>query len=155
MRSTRSARFCYARAVRPTIPRTASLLAGALLLLAACDDDTIVCANGTCTCEPEASCEIPCGAPPCHLSCAANNPECSGDCANGDCTCGGGSTCDFACTDHNCSATCASGAHCTLHCPDANAGEQGCKFTSCAAGQATLCPDGTTTTCNAPCPEEK
>jgi hypothetical protein len=110
------------------------------------------CANGTCTCDRGASCGFTCQSGPCHVKCAGDNELCSGECANGGCTCGANSTCNFTCTDHNCSASCAAGSHCALECPDGRAGEQGCRFSACASGEPTICPDGRTTTCNAPCP---
>jgi hypothetical protein len=110
------------------------------------------CANGTCTCERGASCELTCNSGPCHVRCAGDNPRCDGECANGSCTCEAGSTCRFTCIDHNCSATCAAGASCVLDCPLGRAGTQGCTFTTCAAGSPTVCPDGFTVTCGAPCP---
>jgi hypothetical protein len=111
------------------------------------------CANGTCTCERGAACAFECRSGPCHVQCAGDNPQCDGECANGNCACGSGSSCHFSCTDRNCSASCAAGAQCALTCPGGRPGQQGCSFTTCAAGPPTICPDGVTTTCGMPCPQ--
>jgi hypothetical protein len=109
------------------------------------------CENGSCTCELGASCELTCGSGPCHASCAGDNALCTAECQNGSCSCGPRSECHLTCLDHHCSASCAAGSRCTLTCPQGRAGEDGCDWDSCAAG-ATVCPDGTTIACGAPCP---
>jgi len=111
-----------------------------------------VCANGTCSCGQGSSCVFSCAAGPCHVECAGENSRCDGECANGSCDCGPDSTCHFRCLDGNCAASCPAGASCTLQCPDARAGEQGCRFEECAAGEPLVCPGGGVTACNAVCP---
>jgi len=113
---------------------------------------TGVCANGECTCEEGSECEFTCASSPCHVHCEGDNERCDGECSNGSCTCGPDSSCAFECQDGNCSFTCGAGSECTATCPGASPGEQGCAFTSCAAGEVTLCDDGETLTCGAPCP---
>lgn len=111
------------------------------------------CANGNCTCELGSSCAFGCDAGPCHVDCVGDNPSCDGTCANGSCTCGPNSACAFICSDHNCGVNCGEGSSCVLTCPTGDAGGQGCRFDSCAAGEPTLCPDGLSLVCgDAPCP---
>jgi hypothetical protein len=86
------------------------------------------------------------------VQCDGDNERCDGVCANGTCACGEGSTCRFRCLDHNCKATCAEGSSCVLECEDGRAGEQGCEFTRCAAGEPVVCPGGTAVACGAACP---
>lgn len=122
---------------------------------ASCDEGTectAACANGTCSCEEGSSCSFTCDAGPCHVECEGNNSSCDGECANGTCSCGPGSSCDFTCTDDNCTFDCAAGAECIGRCSAGKAGEQGCRFTQCAAGSETICPDGETVVCGTDCP---
>jgi hypothetical protein len=109
------------------------------------------CANGTCACERSASCDFTCESGPCHVQCAGDNLACDGECANGSCTCGPNSVCRFRCLDGNCAASCAQGARCTLACDPGRAGERGCRFDRCAAGEPVVCPGADVVTCGAPC----
>jgi hypothetical protein len=110
------------------------------------------CANGTCRCESGSTCDFTCLAGPCHVECAGQNQSCDGECANGECSCGPSSTCHFVCRDGNCPASCGLGSSCVLECPNGRAGEQGCRFEDCAAGEPVVCPDGRATVCGASCP---
>ncbi len=110
------------------------------------------CANGTCACERGASCDFSCDSGPCHVQCEGDHVSCDGECANGTCACGPRSACRFTCLDDNCAATCAAGSSCVLECSAGRAGEQGCAFERCAAGEPTVCPGGTVVTCGAACP---
>jgi len=109
------------------------------------------CANGTCTCGSGSHCSFSCDAPPCHVTCEPHT-SCSGTCADGQCTCGENSTCSFTCAASPCHTSCAAGASCVVHCPAGLAGTEGCDIVSCAAGQPTVCPNGTAVTCGAACP---
>jgi hypothetical protein len=109
------------------------------------------CGNGDCTCGEGSDCDFACKVSPCHVDCAGDNAACSGTCSNGTCRCGPGSHCDFTCADHNCHVECDAGATCTLACPDGSPGTQGCSIDACAAGEATLCADGTLA-CGVACP---
>lgn len=112
-----------------------------------CDGE---CANGTCTCREGATCSLECDAPPCHVECEGDHPMCDGECANGTCSCGEHSSCAFLCEAPPCHADCSADSACTLECPSGYG--DGCDFTSCAAGEATVCPGGLVAACNAPCP---
>lgn len=116
-----------------------------------CDGE---CGNGDCTCERGSECSFSCKSGPCHVICEGDNDRCDGQCANGSCSCGPDSTCFFECTDANCSFICEPGSSCSATCPGGTPGAQGCRFTQCAAGTATVCPDGETIVCGASCPGE-
>ena len=121
----------------------------------ACDpgsDCAGTCANGTCRCETGSSCAFDCAAGPCHVECAGQNASCDGECANGSCNCGANSTCRFSCSDGNCHASCGQGSSCVLECPNGRAGEQGCRFETCAAGAPVICEGGLLTACGTGCP---
>jgi hypothetical protein len=111
-----------------------------------------VCANGECSCAEGSDCVFSCDTGPCHVLCDGDNDRCDGQCQNGACSCGPGSTCSFECLDQNCTFSCAQGAACIARCPAGAPGEQGCAFTTCAAGEVTLCPDGETQACGTSCP---
>ncbi len=113
-------------------------------------DCTGECANGDCTCRVGAMCAFECAAPPCHVKCEGDHPRCDGACANGTCSCGPDSTCAFVCDAPPCHAECEAGSTCTLACPSGYG--MGCDFTRCAAGEPTVCDDGQTASCGAPCP---
>lgn len=141
-----------------SIPRVivlALLLGGPV----SCDDEEFpprACSNGDCVCPAGRSCTIPCSAPPCHITCTADNPECAGVCGNGTCTCGPGSACAFEChsgpchvacegSNPSCSGVCANGtcscgagSTCRFSCLDAN-----CKH-ECESGASCVvdCPSG-------------
>ena len=85
---------------------------------AACDDDDgpVFCNGDRCVCAEGADCVLQCHAPPCKLTCAANNPRCVGDCANGDCECGPGSHCEFDCAASPCHVTCRGSTSCSGVC---------------------------------------
>jgi hypothetical protein len=110
------------------------------------------CANGSCSCAAGSTCDFECQSGPCHVLCQGDHPHCDGTCANGTCACGPDSACAFECLDANCTATCAAGSACSLRCPGGSPGAQGCSFTSCAAGPATVCDDGETIVCGTTCP---
>jgi hypothetical protein len=120
----------------------------------ACEDSSCdgECGNGDCTCERGSDCSFSCKSGPCHVVCEGENKRCDGQCANGSCSCGPDSTCFFECTDANCSFLCEAGSACSATCPGGTPGAQGCQFTQCAAGAATVCPDGETIVCGVPCP---
>jgi len=109
------------------------------------------CANGDCTCAVGSRCEFACDAGPCHVTCEGEHERCAGACANGTCRCGPNSRCDFACNDANCPVECEAGSTCTLRCPGGTVGEQGCRFTSCAAGEPVVCEGGELLVCGATC----
>ena len=97
---------------------------------------TQTCANGTCVCEAEAECDLPCDAPPCHLDCLEGS-TCEGQCANGDCACAPGATCAFSCHAPPCHVECA--------------GDNPSCDGACANGQCTCGPASTCAfTCDAP-----
>src|SRR5688572_3762732 len=90
------------------------MLVVSALCLAGCDDDD--CENGSCICERGESCELECDAPPCHVVCEGDNPECSATCGNGDCACGVDSDCDFDCHSPPCHVDCAPDSNCSGVC---------------------------------------
>lgn len=111
-----------------------------------------VCADGDCDCSVGSICVFDCLTGPCHVNCEGDNPQCDGVCANGTCTCASNSNCVFSCMDSDCRVDCEANAACVLECPDGNPGAHGCSFSTCAAGEPVICPDGIHTVCNAECP---
>src|SRR4029078_2624390 len=102
-----------------------------------------------CTCREGATCSFECAAPPCHVICEGSHPHCDGACANGTCSCGPDSTGALRCDAPPCHADCDAGSSCTLECPSGYG--NGCDFTSCNAGEPTVCEGGNVAACGAPC----
>lgn len=131
----------------------------ALLMLVApalvsCEaDETYPCANDACVCPLGESCDIPCAAPPCHLDCAGDNPDCRGQCGNGECRCGSGSHCDFGCHSPPCHVHCEAGSTCTGTCANGTCRcDQGsvCAL-SCSAGPCHVDCAGDNAQCDGEC----
>ncbi|MEM9454085.1 MAG: hypothetical protein AAGF11_07890 [Myxococcota bacterium] len=102
------------------------------------------CSNGDCVCEVGASCDFECEAPPCHVDCAGDNPECVAACGNGDCRCGAGSTCTFECQSPPCHVDCEAQTECRGTCANGDctcvAGSR-CDF-ACDAGPCHVTCEG-------------
>lgn len=111
------------------------------------------CHNGDCVCPQGSSCEITCDAPPCHVTCEGDNPQCDAACGNGDCACGPGSHCDFTCHSPPCHVSCDERTDCSGSCANGEclctAGSR-CDFT-CDAGPCHVQCEGDHPECNGVC----
>lgn len=126
-----------------------------LIVLAptSCNDERTFCTGATCVCEKGSSCDLGCGAPPCNVICAGDNPTCGGACGNGDCQCGPGSVCNLGCVSPPCHAVCAQGSTCTATCANGDCVcgvGASCDFT-CLAGPCHVECEGNNPRCNGQC----
>lgn len=110
------------------------------------------CENSACTCDPGDSCDFECDAPPCHVECEGDNPDCVGACANGDCTCGPGSHCDLSCQSEPCHVDCKDST-CLAQCGNGDCTcERGsdCQF-ECTSGPCHVICEGDHKRCDGEC----
>lgn len=122
-----------------------AVVVAAVLFAPACGRVVEGCRNGTCACPAGDDCRFTCAAPPCHVTCEGDNPNCEAACANGTCTCGGGSSCAFTCAAPPCHVTCEPNSSCSGTCADGQcvceAGSD-CTFTCAASPCHTSCAAG-------------
>ena len=109
------------------------------------------CANGTCRCETGSSCEFDCAAGPCHVECAGQHPSCDGECATAAAT-ADEQRLPLHLHRRQLSRQLLAGLELRARCPKGRAGEQGCRFETCAAGMPVVCAGGQATACGASCP---
>lgn len=76
---------------------------------------------------------------------------CSATCF-GDCECKNGCDCVYFCNaSSSCALRCLDGGPCSVECQPGEAGSGTCDIVECASGR-TVCGNGTTVVCDAPCP---
>ncbi|MEM7151939.1 MAG: hypothetical protein AAF799_03810 [Myxococcota bacterium] len=146
-------RLCDTASLAHTMAAALLGLSIVLLLGSGCRTTQGDCSGGTCVCEPGASCDLECEAPPCTVECAGDNPECVAACGNGECHCGQGSNCDFECQSPPCHVDCQAETECRGACANGECtctrGSQ-CDF-SCDAGPCHVTCEGEHAGCNGVC----